>query len=93
MPRGPPYNEGREDAGREADIKRVVDGVSDSIDYQLRHLLGPARYHRFQVTLERACDDLDDASEDNVARILQDAERLVRDQDAELDELCAKLVR
>jgi hypothetical protein len=71
----------------------VFDGVSESIDYQLKHLLGPERYHRFQVTLERGNDDLDDASEENIEGLLVDAERLVREQDAEFDELAEKLVR
>ena len=46
----------------------VFDGVSDAVDYQLRHVLGEERYWRLQVELTRASDDLDDASPENLRR-------------------------
>src|SRR5215213_9616264 len=47
----------------------VFDGVSDAVDYQLRHALGENRYWRLQVELTHASDDLDDASELNLREL------------------------
>lgn len=68
----------------------VFDGVADTIDFQLAQLL-PDGYVRLQTELRRASDDLDDASEANLARLREEAEALVRERDAELDALCARL--
>jgi len=71
----------------------LFDAMGESIDYQLRHLLGPERYHRFQVPLEQGSHHLDDASEANIEALMGDAAQLVRRQERELDQLCEKLVR
>ncbi len=39
----------------------VFDGVSDTVDYQLKTLLG-GRYYRLQAALDKASDSMDDAS-------------------------------
>ncbi len=45
----------------------VFDGISDTVDYQLRQLLPKNMYYRFQVNLTQLGeDDLDDASEQNI---------------------------
>ena len=44
----------------------VFDGVSDAVDYQLRHAARNGRYWRLQAELTQASDDLDDASERNL---------------------------
>ena len=49
-------------------IDVVFDGVADTVDYQLEHLLGE-RHHRFQVTLDGRSDTLDDASAENLERL------------------------
>jgi patatin-like phospholipase/acyl hydrolase len=72
-------------------IDVVFDGVSDAVDYQLRQLLGPGRYYRLQTELDQASDDMDDASSDNLQRLEQEAESLIRANEDRLDELCAKL--
>jgi uncharacterized protein len=71
----------------------VFDAASESVDYQLRHLLGPERYHRFQVPLHHASHRLDDASPANIALLAEEAGRMIEAHDAELDHLCEKLVR
>jgi patatin-like phospholipase/acyl hydrolase len=69
----------------------VFDGVSDAVDYQLQRVLDPERYLRLQVELTLASDHLDDASEDNLAKLQGQAEELIASRSADLDALIAKL--
>ena len=69
----------------------VFDGASDTVHYQLDRVLGPERYWRFQVELTLATDDLDDASEDNLAKLRGHAEQLIDERSADLDTVMAKL--
>ncbi len=69
----------------------VFDGVSDAVDYQLRHVLGEERYWRLQVELTRASDDLDDASPENLAELRRHAEELIAERSADLDAVVAAL--
>jgi patatin-like phospholipase/acyl hydrolase len=69
----------------------VFDGVSDAVDYQLGRVLGPERYWRLQTELTLASDDLDDATEDNLAKLRGHAEELIRERSADLDSALAKL--
>jgi patatin-like phospholipase/acyl hydrolase len=69
----------------------VFDGVSDAVDYQLQRVLDPERYLRLQVELTLASDHLDDASEDNLAKLQGQAEELIASHSADLDALIAKL--
>jgi patatin-like phospholipase/acyl hydrolase len=63
----------------------VFDGVSDAVDYQLRHILEEGRYWRLQVELTEASDDLDDASEENLRLLRRQAEALVAASSADID--------
>jgi uncharacterized protein len=69
----------------------VFDGVSDAVNYQLKRVLPADRYWRFQVELTLASDHLDDATEDNLAKLRGHAEDLVRDRSNDLDAAIAKL--
>jgi patatin-like phospholipase/acyl hydrolase len=69
----------------------VFDGVSDAVDHQLDHVLGAERYWRLQTELTLASDDLDDASEDNLAKLRGHAEDLIRKRSAVLDAALARL--
>jgi len=71
----------------------VFDAASESVDYQLRHLLGPERYHRFQVPIDGSMHRLDDASPANIQRLMAQAERMIAEHHAEIDDLCEKLDR
>lgn len=73
-------------------IDVIFDGVSDSVDYELRQLLPKDRYHRFQSRLEGASGDLDDASAGNIRALLREGERLVAASAARLDDLAGRLV-
>jgi patatin-like phospholipase/acyl hydrolase len=72
-------------------LEVVFDGVSDAVDYQLDHVLGGERYWRLQTELTLASDDLDDASEDNLAKLRGHADELIREQSAVLDAALARL--
>jgi patatin-like phospholipase/acyl hydrolase len=69
----------------------VFDGVSDAVDYQLQRVLDPERYFRLQVELTLASDHLDDASEENLAKLSDQARDLIASRSADLDAVLAKL--
>ena len=70
----------------------MFDGTADAVDIQLTGLL-PGGYARLQTRLDEASDDLDDASPENLAALRREAERLIAANDAQIDELCARLTR
>jgi patatin-like phospholipase/acyl hydrolase len=71
-------------------IDVVFDGSADTVDDQLARLTGP-RYVRLQTRLDEASDDLDNASESNLAALRREAERLIAARDADIDALCSTL--
>jgi len=68
----------------------VFDGVSDTVDYQLKTLLG-GRYHRLQVELDRASDNMDDASKGNLEDLEREAEDLIQRSGKEIEKICSEL--
>jgi predicted acylesterase/phospholipase RssA len=66
----------------------VFDGGQDAVDFQLRSLIDDS-YVRLQTELVEASDDLDDASEENLAALRREAERLIAS--ADIDAVCARL--
>jgi uncharacterized protein len=71
-------------------LDMVFDGVADTIEFESATLMGD-RYVRLQTALDQASDDLDDASEDNLAALRAEAERLIAASGRELDRVCAIL--
>ena len=71
-------------------IDVVFDGSADAVDLQLSALLEDG-YVRLQTPLDEASDDLDDASEDNLAALTREAERLIAARDADIDRVCERL--
>jgi len=69
----------------------VFDGISDAVDYQLRHALGEGRYWRLQVELTQASDALDDATEENIRALREQAEELIAASSADIDAVIALL--
>lgn len=66
----------------------MFDGASKAVNHQMSQFLG-ARYQRFQLSLESASDDMDDASEENLAALKNAGERLISQESQRLDELVA----
>ncbi len=69
----------------------VFDGISDAVDYQLKHALEEGRYWRFQTELVGASDDLDNAGEDNLAALRRLAEDLIETRSEDLDRVISLL--
>jgi uncharacterized protein len=73
----------------------VFDGVSDTVDYQMRQLLTcddpHDHYYRFQTTLNAGNDDMDDATRTNIRVLKLLAEEIIRDHGKELSALCTQL--
>src|SRR5919108_1940492 len=67
----------------------VFDGVSDTVDYQVKKLCeseeGVKRYYRFQAALEIGKDDMDDASPTNIHALKLVGETLVEESGADLE--------
>ena len=77
-------------------LEVVFDGVAEAAEYQLRRLCRHAdgqspRYHRLQSTLPTASQALDDASEQNIERLLADAETLMAGEQQTLQAIYAAL--
>jgi uncharacterized protein len=71
-------------------LDMVFDGVADTIEFEAGTLMGD-RYVRLQTRLDLASDDLDDASQSNLADLRTEAERLIVASTSELDRVCAIL--
>lgn len=69
----------------------IFDGVSDTVDYQLRQILpareGLRRYYRFQIPLTIGNDEMDDASQTNIRALQFLGKELIRTSTRELDQL------
>lgn len=76
----------------------VFDGVSRTVDYQLRQLMPDAsgsarRYYRFQTTLDGHNHQMDNASPENITALKALATDLVERESPNLDQLCAELMK
>jgi hypothetical protein len=74
----------------------VFDGVSSTVDYQLRQLLpdGPdecRRYYRFQTSLDGHNHSLDNASPANITALKDLAAGLIEKEAGNLERLCQQL--
>lgn len=78
----------------------VSDGVSDTVDYQLKELLspedGPQRYYRLQAALSALQERdrgnrIDDASHTNINFLKQIAAKTIEDNEQVLSQLCKQL--
>lgn len=69
----------------------MFDGVAKAADHQMGLFLGP-RYQRFQLSLEHASDDMDDASPQNIQALFKTAELLIERERTRLDALAGQLM-
>lgn len=75
----------------------VFDGISDTVDYQLKQLLsttedGNKRYYRFQTDKLAANNLIDDTNPKNIQSLKILAEKIIQEQESDLTALCKKLV-
>ncbi|MCP2033622.1 patatin-like phospholipase/acyl hydrolase [Planomicrobium sp. HSC-17F08] len=77
----------------------MMDGNSDSVDYQLRQIVmprnGEARYYRFQAELGRDTEHIDNSDAFNMEKLEALGIGIIRDKanQAKLDKLCEQLMR
>ena len=71
-------------------LDMVFDGVADTIEFEAGRLMRD-RYVRLQIELDKASDDLDDASAANLANLRKEAERLIAASGPALDRICTIL--
>jgi hypothetical protein len=69
----------------------VFDGLEQTVDFELGHLLSADRYVRLQTRLTEASDDLDDASDHNLEALRREGARLVEERGADIDRVVAAL--
>lgn len=76
----------------------IMDGVEDTVHYQLKQLFDRNDYFRFQTDLDRfgpgddgPNDDFDDASSANIAKLTRKAEIMIAAKSSRLDQLCTLL--
>jgi hypothetical protein len=64
----------------------MFDGVSDSVDYQLRQLL-PKDYIRLQLPLAKGTQSMDDTRQQNITSLKKQAAKLIQDNDAVIEQI------
>jgi patatin-like phospholipase/acyl hydrolase len=69
----------------------VLDSVSETVDYQLQQLLPTGSYYRFQSSLQRGSEQMDETSASHIRGLRLLGEKLVRDNSNTLDTLAGKL--
>ena len=70
----------------------VLDSVSETVDYQLNQLLPAGSYYRFQSSLQRGSEQMDETSASHIRGLRLLGEKLVRDNANRLDALANTLV-
>lgn len=66
----------------------MFDGVADAANYQMNMFLGE-NYIRLQTDLTIASDDMDNASGGNIENLKAEANKLIANQQAEIERVCA----
>ncbi|MFN0101202.1 MAG: patatin-like phospholipase family protein [Bryobacteraceae bacterium] len=69
----------------------VLDGVSETVNYQLNQLLPAGSYYRFQTSLQRGAEQLDQTSARHIRGLRLLGEKFVRDNAPALETLAGKL--
>ena len=68
----------------------MFDSTSDTVDYQCQQILN-TRYRRIQCVLDRASDDMDDASPENLKLLKIQAEEMIKNNRSAIDALCEEI--
>lgn len=73
----------------------VFDGVSNTVDYQLRQLLTDDRYYRIQSSLAELGKGMDDASGENIHQLKLLGQKTIEEcqKNGKLEKLCEQLSR
>ncbi|HUQ92918.1 MAG TPA: CBASS cGAMP-activated phospholipase [Bryobacteraceae bacterium] len=74
-------------------LEIVFDGVSSTVDYQLRQLLPRRQYYRFQPTLQPSLQEMDNTTPSNLRDLKLLAEETLRARAADVADLCEMLLK
>jgi len=69
----------------------VLDGVSETVHYQLTQTLPADHYYRFQTSLQRGSEQMDETGSAHIRGLRLLGEKMVRDNARALDSLAGKL--
>jgi patatin-like phospholipase/acyl hydrolase len=72
-------------------ISVVLDGASDTVQYELRRTLPPRDYYRFQTKVPKANRSIDDTTLRNLDALQSIARSMIEAQKADFDAICARL--
>ena len=76
-------------------LEVVLDGAAKAVEYQLEQIAGAAgdglECYRLQSPLPTASHAMDDASDGNRQALLNDANRLIEENDEKVEQICAAL--
>jgi patatin-like phospholipase/acyl hydrolase len=72
-------------------VEILIDGVTDTVDYEAREAVSDGQYYRFQTDLPAQLQDFDDPS--TVGALRDVADVLIRDRAEDLTALCETLTR
>ena len=77
-------------------LDTVLDGVSNTVDYQLAQLLPPApcgteRYFRIQPEIKAANQSMDNIEPGNLAELKSSVAKTIAVKSKEIDSICAQL--
>lgn len=70
----------------------LLNSSSETVNYQMKTLVGGENYARFQVKLEADAAEMDDAGDENIKRLEAIAREAVRQDSAKIDRLCSRLM-
>jgi len=70
----------------------TLDGVSETVDYQLSRLLPAEAYCRFQTSLQRGSERLDETGADHIRNLRLMGEKMIRDNTQALHSLAERLL-
>ncbi|WP_434666520.1 patatin-like phospholipase family protein [Klebsiella sp. B345] len=68
----------------------MFDGSADAVNYQMNSLLGE-KYYRFQATLDKASDDMDNVTKANIEALKMAANFIISNQSNEIGRVCELL--
>jgi uncharacterized protein len=76
----------------------AFDGISDTVDYQLKNLLPPAQegslfYYRFQTKLDEGDDKIDNVTTENIKKLKSRAEEILINEEDRLKRLAEQLIQ
>jgi uncharacterized protein len=73
-------------------IGALLDGQADTVEFQVKQLLGGDQYLRLQTQLALENERMDDASPANIVALMEAANRMLAEKDDELSEFCSRLL-